>query len=109
VILQDHLPIQYHQFQMKDSKFIYANIFFLYNFRSLSFSQYPLITPSSNVNDRSASSNNNSETYAANGDDSNNKCPICFMIFPLNMTYHDRQKHVGEHMIDDQDTNNIIL
>jgi uncharacterized coiled-coil protein SlyX len=42
-----------------------------------------------------------SETQMMNNDESNNKCPICFMIFPLTMTRRNRQKHVNEHYTDD--------
>ncbi|CAM2697794.1 unnamed protein product [Rotaria socialis] len=35
-------------------------------------------------------------------DNSNEKCPICFMLFSTNMNRHDRNQHVNEHMTDDQ-------
>jgi hypothetical protein len=46
-------------------------------------------------------STDDSETQMMNNDESNNKCPICFMIFPLTMTRRNRQKHVNEHYTDD--------
>ncbi|CAF5162282.1 unnamed protein product, partial [Rotaria sp. Silwood1] len=42
----------------------------------------PRMFSSANVNDRPPDDNNYSTNGAANGDDLNNKCPICFMIFP---------------------------
>jgi hypothetical protein len=73
--------------------FVITNFFF--------FSQWSVITSSSNVNDRSTNNNNNSKANTANGDDSIDKCPVCFMIFPSHMTKYDRQQHVYEHMTDD--------
>jgi len=68
-----------------------------------------MMTSSSNINDRSTSNNNNSEHYPTIDDDSINKCPICFMIFPLTMTHNDRYRHVDEHMIDGQNVYNITV
>jgi len=36
-----------------------------------------------------------------NKDDSYNKCPICFMIFPISMTHNGRYQHINAHMEDD--------
>ncbi len=72
-------------------------------------SQWPSKTLPSTLDDQSTNNNNNSKACTAIGDDSNNKCPICFMIFPLTMTHVDRNKHVDEHMIDDQDAYNIRM
>jgi hypothetical protein len=52
-------------------------------------------------NDHSQANTDNSKNRVMNDDESNNKCPICFMIFPLNMKRDNRQQHVNEHYTDD--------
>jgi hypothetical protein len=56
-------------------------------------------------NEQPAAKNDDSKSQVTNGDEPNNKCPICFMIFPLSMISSDRHQHVNEHMVDDLDTN----
>ncbi|CAF4332428.1 unnamed protein product, partial [Adineta steineri] len=34
-------------------------------------------------------------------DNISEKCPLCYMIFPLIMTIHDRHEHVQDHYNDD--------
>ncbi|CAF1555772.1 unnamed protein product [Adineta steineri] len=43
----------------------------------------------------------NSQPNTATRDDMEDKCPLCFMIFPQNMSKQDRQLHVNEHYTDD--------
>ncbi|CAF1334748.1 unnamed protein product [Adineta steineri] len=43
----------------------------------------------------------NSQPNTTIRDDMEDKCPLCFMIFPQNMTKQDRQLHVNEHYTDD--------
>jgi hypothetical protein len=51
--------------------------------------------------DQSTVNTDDSKNQVINDDQSDNKCPICFMIFPLNMTRDNRQQHVNEHYTDD--------
>jgi hypothetical protein len=51
---------------------------------------------SGNIND-----NKNPKTDFNEDDNSIDKCPICFMIFPSNMTQIGRSMHVNEHCKDE--------
>ncbi|CAF1040735.1 unnamed protein product [Rotaria sp. Silwood1] len=62
-----------------------------------------LETQSKREDSQRTGTKNDSKKQDKNTDDSNDKCPICFMIFPLNLTRSDRHQHVNEHMIDDHD------
>jgi hypothetical protein len=108
VISQDHLPIQYHRIQTKYSKFIDTNISL--QFTILFFSrEQSVTTASSNFSDWPTSNGNNSGGRIRNNDDWNDKCPICFMIFPLNMIDADRHQHVNEHMVDDHHPDGVLV
>ncbi|CAF1504281.1 unnamed protein product [Adineta steineri] len=48
---------------------------------------------------------NDTQVHHTNSNQLISKCPICYMIFPSNMSYHNRHQHINEHMIDDQDNN----
>jgi hypothetical protein len=52
-------------------------------------------------NGQSIDNTDDSKNQVMNDDQSNNKCPICFMIFPFNMKRDNRQQHVNEHYTDD--------
>jgi hypothetical protein len=41
------------------------------------------------------------ENNVSNRDQLDEKCPICFMIFPLSMSASDRHQHANEHYADD--------
>lgn len=40
--------------------------------------------------------NNNNQSLVSDNDMSN-ECPTCFMVFPANVTFHDRIAHVNGH------------
>jgi hypothetical protein len=88
------------QGKMRDTNiafFIIINLF---------FSSESLLSASSpNADNRSTSNSNNSKAEITDVYDSNNKCPICFMIFPLHMSANDRHQHVDEHMPDGENAN----
>ncbi|CAF4368398.1 unnamed protein product, partial [Adineta steineri] len=46
---------------------------------------------------------NDAQVHNTNSNHLISKCPICYMIFSSNMSYHNRHQHINEHMIDDQD------
>ncbi len=56
---------------------------------------------SSNDNNQSIGNNIECQTRIIRDNDSINKCPICFMIFPLSMTQDERSQHANEHYADD--------
>ncbi|CAF2583846.1 unnamed protein product [Rotaria sp. Silwood2] len=58
-------------------------------------------TQSKRKDDQLTDTKNTSKKQGKNDNDSNDKCPICFMIFPSNLTRSDRNRHVNEHIIDD--------
>ncbi|CAF1183823.1 unnamed protein product [Rotaria sordida] len=60
-------------------------------------------TQSKREDDHLTSTKDASIKQVKNDDDSNDKCPICFMIFSSNMTRSNRHRHVNEHMIGDHD------
>ncbi len=43
------------------------------------------------------SDNDSQHSQAFSIDDSDGKCPICYMIFPSSMSAKDRHQHAGEH------------
>ncbi len=55
----------------------------------------------SNDNNQSINSNVEYQSFIKQDNDSTNKCPICFMIFPLSMSQDERSQHVNEHYGDD--------
>jgi hypothetical protein len=56
---------------------------------------------SGNGDSRSTNSDGNQNYYYARDDNVSEKCPVCFMIFPLTMTARDQSEHVSEHYRDD--------
>jgi hypothetical protein len=75
--------------------FVIVHLLFLF-----SDQQLPEEKPKKKSN-QTRSTTNDSNNQVTNVDESNNKCPVCFMIFPLSMTSYDRQQHVNEHYIED--------
>jgi hypothetical protein len=51
--------------------------------------------------DSSRAGNDISNSDVKGGDETIDKCPVCFMIFPKNMGKQDREKHANEHYLDD--------
>jgi hypothetical protein len=60
----------------------------------------PETKPKKNSNPKK-STTNDSNSQETNIDESNNKCPICYMIFSSYLSSKDRQQHVNEHYTDD--------
>lgn len=61
-------------------------------------SQTSLTTKFANTNEFSTSRDNSNQNYAVmSNNDIDDKCPICFMIFPLHMQLSDRERHVYGH------------
>lgn len=54
-----------------------------------------------NKNAQSTVDTDDSKDDVLNNNQSDDKCPVCFMIFPLNMTHDNRGQHVNEHYTDD--------
>lgn len=48
--------------------------------------------------------NNTSNDDVRNYNNENDKCPICYMIYPSYMKHCDKQLHVNEHMADEHDS-----
>jgi hypothetical protein len=68
---------------------------------SFSSNGKPLTINSGNGDNRSTHSDGNQDYYYAKDDYLSEKCPVCFMIFPLTMTVRDQSEHVSEHYRDD--------
>jgi hypothetical protein len=56
---------------------------------------------SGNGDSHSTNYDGNQSYYYARDDNVSEKCPVCFMIFPLTMTERDQSEHVSEHYRDD--------
>jgi hypothetical protein len=74
---------------------VVIHLIFLFSDRSLSEKK------PKKKNNPTISPTNDSNNQSTKIDESNNKCPVCFMIFPLHMSAKDRQQHANEHYIDD--------
>lgn len=76
---------------------------FYFSFFSQGLSASSPLTSTHTITTNNNNNNDNSDIMNTNDYDPNIKCPICFMIFPSNMTPNDRHQHVNEHIVDDYD------
>lgn len=53
------------------------------------------------IHNNSTSSSDDQKFFDIKDNNLLEKCPVCFMTFPLSTTNRDRTKHVGEHYTDD--------